>query len=169
MLCKSCDNEIPKTHDLNCHKCEKQICKKCGDMDSKICNICSYALEQDNILNNKADENNESDDDDYPVIPYPPRAPRNNEGTIEYTPLTQGEDPQSLTMRRRRVTDDRSPTGQRVSAAQVAAANERWAEVERRSYCPSSCAISGGKKKSRRKKKKSRKRRKKRKSRKKRR
>ena len=33
-------------------------------MDSKICNICSYALEQDNILNNKADENNESDDDD---------------------------------------------------------------------------------------------------------
>ena len=122
-----------------------------------------------NICGQKGGNGEESDDDDYPVIAYPPRAPRNNEGTIEYRPLAQGEDPQSLTMRRRRVTDDRSPTGQRVSAAQVAAANERWAEVERRSYCPSSCVISGGKKKSRRKKKKSRKRRKKRKSRKKRR
>ena len=63
MLCKGCDNEIPKNHDLKCHKCEKQICKNCGDMDSMICNICSYVLERDNILNNKANEND--DDDDY--------------------------------------------------------------------------------------------------------
>ena len=33
-------------------------------MDSMICNICSYVLEQDNILNNKANENDYDDDDD---------------------------------------------------------------------------------------------------------
>ena len=113
-----------------------------------------------NICGQKGGNGEESDDDDYPVIAYPPRAPRNNEGTIEYRPLAQGEDPQSLTMRRRRVTDDRSPTGQRVTPAQLAEANRRWTEEESRGSCPS-CTISGGKKKSRRKRKRKKKKKKK--------
>lgn len=106
-----------------------------------------------NICGQKGGNGEESDDDDYPVIAYAPGARRNNEGTVEYRPRAHGENPQSLTMRRRRATDDRSPTGQQVSDADLAAANRRWSEVESKSYCPS-CTISGGKKKSRRKKKK---------------
>ena len=96
----------------------------------------------------KGGNGDSSEDDDYPVIPYKPGDPRNNDGIIRRPPRAQGENPQSLTMRRRRVTNDRSPTGQPVSAAAVAEANRRWTEVESRAYCPfgpSSCTISGGK------------------------
>jgi len=64
MLCGGCDNEVPRKHDLRCHKCETEMCQNCGDINAKKCNICGYEEEKTNILERNLEDDEEEIEDD---------------------------------------------------------------------------------------------------------